>query len=65
MKKYAKLTLSTLLVVALLSICGSMTACKSSRTMYETKKYDSGKVIKDNYRVKGTNSRNGSTYRSY
>lgn len=69
MKKYAKVLTALFLLVGLLSVSGAAVSCKSSssssKTMYETKKYSSTKVINRNYKVKGTNKRNGNTYRSY
>ena len=67
MKKYAKLFLLLLLAGGLLTVSGTFVSCKSSKssTMYETKKYSQSKTIKQNIKIKGTNKRNGHTYRSY
>lgn len=67
MKKCAKALVSLVLVVGLMAVCGGFTSCKSSSsaTMYPTKKYNSSKVVKSNISVRGTNKKNGSTYRSY
>ena len=64
MKKIVKASLSLLLIVGLTAVCGSFTSCKSSETMYKTKS-SKGKVIHRNYKVRGDNSHNGSTYRTY
>lgn len=63
MKKIAKAFLSLLLVVGLTAMCGTVTSCKSD-TMYKTKK-QKNKVIHKNYKMRGDNGRNGSTYRTY
>lgn len=65
MKKCAKVILSCLLMVCMMSISGGLTSCNSTKTMNKSKKYNSGKVIKSNYRVRGNNKDNGATYRSY
>ena len=67
MKKCSKAFISLLLVVGLTAVCGGFSSCKSSSsaTMYPTKKYKSSKVVKNNISVRGTNKKNGSTYRSY
>lgn len=67
MKKYAKFLISIVLIVGLMGVCGGFASCKSSKsaTMYPTKKYKSSKTVKSNISVRGTNSKNGSTYRSY
>ena len=67
MKKCAKIFLSLLLVVGLMSVSGAMVSCKSSKqtTMYQPKKYKQTKTVKSNISVRGTNKKNGSTYRSY
>lgn len=64
MKKIAKAFLSLLLIVGLTAVCGTATSCKSSDTMYTTKN-KRFKVINQNYKMRGTNSRNSSTYRTY
>ncbi|MBR6441541.1 MAG: hypothetical protein IKS44_05805 [Bacteroidales bacterium] len=67
MKKCAKLFFLLLVVGGLLTLGGTFVSCKSSKstTMYETKKYSQSKTIKQNIKIKGTNKRNGHTYRSY
>lgn len=67
MKKCAKVFVSLLLLVGLFGITGALTSCKSNDGVYmhSPKKYKSSKTIKDNYSVKGTNKKNGSTYHSY
>lgn len=64
MKKAVRLFTSLLLLVGLVAVCGTTSSCKSSDTMYSSKKKTS-KTINRNYRVRGNNDRNGSTYRSY
>lgn len=65
MKKCAKIFLSLLLIGGMLAVSGAFVSCKSTKTMYETKKYSQKKPVKSNIQVKGTNKQNGSTYRSY
>ncbi|MBP5644733.1 MAG: hypothetical protein J6W95_02265 [Bacteroidales bacterium] len=67
MKKYAKMFFLLLMAGSLLTIGGTFASCSSSKstTMYPTKKYSSKKTVKQNITVKGTNQKNGSTYRSY
>lgn len=65
MKKRANILVSFLFVLGLLMM-GSLTSCKSSSpTMNPTPKYKTSKPIKDNYKIRGTNKKNGSTYHSY
>ena len=67
MKKGSKFIMSLFLVAGLrVASCG-VGACGSSKsaTMYPTKKYKSSKTVKRNISVRGTNTKNGSTYRSY
>ena len=65
MKKIAKILLSLLLVVCVAGFCGTATSCKSSsESMYSTKK-KTAKKINRNYKVRGNNQRNSSTYHSY
>lgn len=67
MKKCAKAFVAMALIAGLTAVCGGFSSCSSSRsaTMYPTKKYKSSKVVKSNISVRGTNKKNGSTYRSY
>lgn len=66
MKKCSKAIVSLLLVVGLVCLGGAFVSCKSSeQTMYPAKKYSSTKTVKKNISVRGTNKKNGSTYRSY
>lgn len=67
MKKCAKVLVSLALVVGMMAVSGAFASCQSSKsaTMYPTKKYKSSKVVKSNISVRGTNKKNGSTYRSY
>ena len=51
--------------MGMVGVCGSVTSCKSSsETMYTTKKKNSKKINR-NYRVRGNNQRNSSTYHTY
>ena len=67
MKKGSKLVFSLFLVVGMLIASCGLGACGSSKnaTMYPTKKYKTSKTVKKNISVRGTNAKNGSTYRSY
>ncbi|MBR3724670.1 MAG: hypothetical protein IKN11_04680 [Bacteroidales bacterium] len=67
MKKCAKAFMALVLALGLAAVCGGFASCGSSKsaTMYPTKKYSSSKVVKSNISVRGTNKKNGSTYRSY
>ena len=67
MKKGSKFIMSLFLVACLMVASCGLGACGSSKnaTMYPTKKYKSSKTVKQNISVRGTNSKNGSTYRSY
>ena len=62
-KRIMPLILAASLIVA---TCG-LGACSSSKTttMHTPKKYKTSKTVKSNISVRGTNSKNGSTYRSY
>lgn len=65
MKKVVKLLTSMLLLIGIIAACGTTTSCKSSSdTMYSSKNKTS-KTINRNYKVRGNNQRNSSTYRSY
>ena len=66
MKKCSKVSLSLLLAVGMMVASVGFVSCGSSHeTMYPTKKYKNSKPVKSNITVRGTNSKNGSTYRSY
>lgn len=65
MKKSAKIFVSFLFVVGLMLMSGTFTSCKSNDTMNRTPKYKTSKPIKHNYKIRGTNKKNGSTYHSY
>ena len=52
------------LVVGLAGVCGTTTSCKSSDTMY-TSKNKKAKKINRNYKVRGDNKKNSSTYHTY
>lgn len=65
-KKCGKALMSLLLIVGLMTVSGAFASCNSSKsTMYKNKKYSQNKTVKTNIKVKGTNKKNGSTYRSY
>lgn len=64
MKKVVKIGLSLLLVAGITMMFGVTTSCKSEQTMYKTKQ-TSSKTIHKNYRMRGNNKNNGSTYRTY
>ena len=65
MKKAFRILMSLALIVSLVGICGTTTSCKSSKeSMYSAKKKNS-KTINQNYRVRGNNQRNSSTYHTY
>ena len=65
MKKAVRILLSIVMIVALAGVCGTTTSCKSSNeTMYSSKKKNA-KHINRNYKVRGNNQRNSSTYHSY
>lgn len=66
MKKFLK-TLCLFVAVASVCLvwCGVCTSCSSSKdTMYQPKQRSS-KVIHSNYKVRGNNNSNSSTYRTY
>lgn len=67
MKKSAKIFVSFLFVIGLMLMSGTFVSCgsSSSATMNKAPKYKTSKPIKDNYKIRGTNKKNGSTYRSY
>ncbi len=56
-----------LMAGAVMTLGCTFVSCSSSKsvTMYPTKKYSSNKTVKQNITVKGTNKKNGATYRSY
>ena len=65
MKKALRIVMALVMVIGLVGVCGSVTSCKSSNeTMYSSKK-KTAKKINRNYKVRGTNQRNSSTYHSY
>lgn len=65
MKKRANILVSFLFVIGLMMMGCCFTSCKSHETMNRTPKYKTSKPIKDNYKIRGTNKKNGSTYHSY
>ncbi|MBO4587931.1 MAG: hypothetical protein J5711_03400 [Bacteroidales bacterium] len=66
MKKFIRIMTSALVLVGMVTVCGTTTSCKTSEgeVMYKTH-HENTKTINKNYRVKGTNERNKQTYRSY
>ncbi|MBO4306831.1 MAG: hypothetical protein J5848_00775 [Bacteroidales bacterium] len=64
MKKAVRILLMLVVLVGLVGVCGTTTSCKSSNTMYVSKKKNSKKINR-NYKVRGNNQRNSSTYHSY
>lgn len=64
MKKIAKVLTSLMLIAGMVAVCGTNTSCKSSDTMYTTKN-KKHKVINRNYKVRGNNQRNSSTYHTF
>ncbi|MBQ0015985.1 MAG: hypothetical protein KBT04_03255 [Bacteroidales bacterium] len=65
MKKMCKFFMVMALVVSVCTVCGTTVSCATEQAnMYQTN-HSSTKVINKNYRVKGTNKSNSSTYRSY
>lgn len=71
MKKIAKKLLPFLLLAAVLAIGSVPVSCQSSKgsrtsgSMYERKKSNSGRTVKSNIKVRGTNKANGRTTRTY
>lgn len=71
MKKFVKLTALLFVCIGLFAVCGTMTSCGSSQEMdmgegymYRSPKVNK-KIIKKNYKVRGNNQNNRSTYQSY
>ena len=65
MKKALRILMAMIMVVGLMGVCGTVSSCKSSsETMYSSKK-KTAKKINRNYKVRGNNQRNSSTYHSY
>lgn len=65
MKKVVRILMAVVLVLGLTAVCGTATSCKSSsESMYTTKK-KTAKKINRNYKVRGNNQRNSSTYHTY
>ena len=67
MKKFYKAFVLLLVAVGLMGVCSVCTSCASSdeAPMYRTYNHGTGKVIKQKYKVKGTNRSNSATYRSF
>ena len=67
MKKGSKLMMSLFLVAGMMVASCGLGACGSSKsaTMNPPKKYKTSKTVNRNISVRGTNAKNGSTYRSY
>lgn len=65
MKKALRIVMTLLLVFGLAGVCGTVMSCKSSsESMYSSKK-KTAKKINRNYKVRGNNQRNSSTYHTY
>ncbi|MDY5969348.1 MAG: hypothetical protein SPJ13_04990 [Bacteroidales bacterium] len=64
MKKVAKILLSLSLVTGMTLAMGAATSCKTEKTMYSPN-HKSSNTINKNYKVRGNNKSNGSTYRTY
>ena len=65
MKKVIRKVCVLMLAAVLSGLCGTLMSCKSSsETMYGSKQKTSKKINR-NYKVRGNNARNSSTYRSY
>ncbi len=64
MKKAFRILMILVVLVGLVGVCGTTTSCKSSETMYSSKKKNSKRINK-HYSVRGNNKRNSSTYHSY
>ena len=73
MKNLLKKSIPVLLVLAVVAMCGSFSACGSSKpgtkrgdgTMYERHQSNRGSKVKSNIKVRGSNKSNGHTPRSY
>lgn len=70
MKKYAKVLTLVCFLIGLICSTSIMTSCSSSKRssskgiMFERKRPNS-KVIMKNYKVRGNNKSNSSTYKTY
>lgn len=64
MKKVAKMVISLALVAGMTLVAGTTTSCKTEQTMYRPN-HKSSNTINKNYKVRGNNRNNGSTYRTY
>lgn len=65
MKKALRIVMIFLVLFGLAGVCGTVTSCKSSKeSMYSSKK-KTAKKINRNYKVRGNNQRNSSTYHTY
>ena len=65
MRKILKKAFPLLLIAGVLALSGVQVSCKSSDNMYERKQSNSGRKIKSNIKVKGTNKANSHTTRTY
>ena len=68
MKKAIKATSTLLLIVGLMGVSCATTSCASSKSSSETMyKRDKPRahVVKKTYKVRGTQKKNNSTYRTY
>ncbi|MCR4829352.1 MAG: hypothetical protein K5864_07820 [Bacteroidales bacterium] len=64
MKKSGRFWTAMAMIGCLLVGTSVFTSCKSSDNMYKSNRKTS-KTIKKNYKVRGNNQRNSSTYHSY
>lgn len=66
MKTMAKIFGGMALVLSLVCMCGVCTSCASSDgAVMNQSKHKKAKVIKSNYKVKGSNRSNSNTYHAY
>ena len=64
MRKAAKTLMALALAAGLCLTVGTFASCKQQQTMYRPN-HKSSKTIHKNYKVRGNNASNGSTYRTY
>ncbi len=68
MKKAVKLLTMFMMVIGLVVVCGSTTSCKSTSKTGEkmyTSQSSRSHVVNKNYKIRGNNKKNRSTYRTY
>lgn len=67
MKKAIKVVSMMMVLIGIMGICGATTGCASSKKadkMY-TSQQSRSSVVNKNYKVRGNNKNNRSTYRTY